>query len=315
MPESSEHKHIKEVLRKFFSEFGVAINEYPHWGFETDVFSVTLSSITLMVETIWTTSKQNFYRDLTIVVSQDAQIKVIIVNPDILVNPELVRHFEKIKVSETMKGYSIIGMLAWNRSNEKSFLKELRNQINQVLKKKGQTITQELNNLKRDIFDRKVSLASIISKCLDLSTKVDLSDRMEWLKSELYGYYGYIKEGQKQSIENFPGSPYYREVTGTTTFYFGPGKIFKHDFPLVITEPINEIEAWISGMSPSGELVIYVSPPKVIIELVKEYGLTIPEQKMPLILTRLKLEGIVDKLKVELHKFIDELSKKISTLD
>lgn len=78
MPESPEHKHIKEVLRGFFStKYGVAIEEYYDSGFETDV-SVTFSSIKMMVETIWTTTKQNFYRDLTIVLSSDAHIKIVV---------------------------------------------------------------------------------------------------------------------------------------------------------------------------------------------------------------------------------------------
>jgi len=317
MPESSEHKHIKEVLRKFFSsKFGVAIDEYPHWGFETDVFSVTFSSITIMVETIWTASKENFYRDLTIVVSQDAQVKVVIVNPKILTDPKLVRHFEKVKVSETMKGYSIIGMLAWDFSDEGSFLKKMKNQITQVLGEKGQKIAQQLETMKKDVFNKNVPSASIISKCLELHGKVDLSDKIEWLKGELYGYYGYIKEGEMHSFENLPGKPYYRRVMGTTAFYFGPGNTFEQDFPLVITQPINEIETWINGTKPGGEFVFYIPPPKFIIELAKEHGFTIdPEQKMPIVLPRLKLEGIVSNLRTELHKFLEELTQRISTLD
>ena len=127
MPESPQHKHIKKVVREFFSSsYGVAIDEYRDAGFETDVFAVTISSITLMVETIWTATPQNFYRDLTIVLSSDAQIKIVIVNPKILGNKRIVRYFERIKVSETKKGYSVIGMLGWNFSDEVSFLKELK---------------------------------------------------------------------------------------------------------------------------------------------------------------------------------------------
>jgi len=320
MSESPEHKHIKKVLRHFFSsQYGVAINEYYDSGFEIDVFSVTISSITIMVETIWTATNQNFYRDLTIVLSSNAQIKIVIVNPKILENDELVRYFERIKVSEAEKGYSVIGMLGWNFSDEDSLLKELKNEIDKILKEKEETITKKIGDLKKDIFNHNVSLASIVSKCLDLAKKVNLLDDIQWLKAELYGYYGYIKKGKKQSIEDLPGKPYYRRVFGKTTFYFprahGPGETVEKDFPLVITQPIHEIETWISGMSPSAEIVIYLPPPEFLLRIAKKYGVEDPEQKMPIILTRLKLESIVNGLRTELHKFIDKISEELTGLN
>jgi len=293
----------------------VAINEYYDYGFEIDVFSVTLSSITIMVETIWTTTKQNFYRDLTIILSSDAQIKVVIVNPKILEKSELVRYFDRIKVSDTKKGYSIIGMLGWNFSDEDSFLKRLKNQIDEVLKKKGETLTREIEDLKKCIFDVNVPLASVVSKCLDLSKKVDISDNMLWLKGELYGYYDHIKAGETHSIKEFPGKPHYRSVMGKTTFYFAPSKIVEKDFPLIIAQPIHEIETWVSGMSRSGEIVIYMPPPKFIVKLAKKYGSIDPDRKMPILLTRLKLESILNGFRIELHRFLDELSRRVSALN
>ena len=85
MPESPEHKQIKKTLRDFFSsQYGVAINEYYDTGFIIDVFSVTFSSIEIMVETIWTKTKTNFYRDLTIILSSDAKIKIVIVSNTVI---------------------------------------------------------------------------------------------------------------------------------------------------------------------------------------------------------------------------------------
>jgi len=151
MPESQDHKHIKEIIRDFFSSsYGAAIDEYSDSGFEMDVFSVTISSITIMVETIWTATKQNFYRDLTIVLSSDAQIKIVIVNPMILKKEELIRYFEKIKISETKKGYSIIGMLGWNFSDESSFLKELKVVIDKIIALKGNKITKKTPDLETE---------------------------------------------------------------------------------------------------------------------------------------------------------------------
>jgi len=317
MPESAEHKHIKKVLRQFLaSQYGVSIDEYYDSGFETDVFSVTLSSVTIMVETIWTASKQNFYRDLTIVLSSDAQIKIVVANPKIFEDADSVRYFERIKVSEAKKGYSVIGMLAWDFSDEKSFLKEMKDEIDRILKEKGKRITKEIQDIKRDIFDNDVPLSSTISKCLDISRKVDLPyDEIEWLKCELYGYYAHIKAGEhkENKLKEVPGQPYYRRVIGETTFYFpGIRETVEKDFRVIITQPVNEIESWIDGMPPSGKLVVYMPPPKYIVDFAKKHGVTYSDQKMPIILTRIKLERIVQSLKVELHKFIDRLESRIT---
>jgi len=312
MPESPEHTHIKKLLRQFFSNnYGVAVEEYYSSGFEIDVFSVTLSSVTIMVETIWTITATNFYRDLTIVLSEDAKVKIVIVNPKILENVKLVRYFERIKVSEARKGYSVIGMLGWSFSNEASFLEELKNQIDEILESKRESVEAEIERLKGDVFNKNIPLSATISKCIDLCEKVKLFENREWLRCELYGYYDYLEKGKNMinSVDCLPGKPYYRRLIGKVTFYFGPSNIFEQDFPIIIAQPINEIGSWIR-IKPGSDLLIYMPPPSDIVKLFKQYGLS-PEQKMPIMVTRLSLEGLIDRLRNELHRSLGEASKHL----
>lgn len=313
IPESAEHKHIKETVRQFFSDvYGASVVEYPSSGFEIDVFSVTVSSTAMMVETIWTPSRANFFRDLTIVLSEAAEIKIVIVNPKILENPELVRYFEKIKISETRKGYTLIGMLGWDFSDEVSFLEDLKNKIDEVLEVKKKSTLQETEDLKGLLFSKEISLASIISMCLDLSKRLGFDERTEWLTCELYGYYDYIEKGKDtvESIDSLPGSPRYRRLLGKTTFYFGPGKTFEQDVPIIISQPIGEIESWIRKRSGS-DFVIYMPIPRDFKELFRKHNID-TTQKLPIIVSRISLGRLIEMLKVEIHKFLEKLALKAS---
>lgn len=306
MPESMEHKRAKEILREFFAEnYGPAINEYLDSGFEMDVFSVLLPNLKIMVETIWSTSKQNFYRDLTIVLSSDAEIKIVVANPKILEDKDAVRYFERIKVSEATKGYSVIGMLGWNSSDESSVLKTLKNEIEQILASRKERILDEVKRLKQEIFDEGIPLPSVVSKCLDLSKRFGLKEKTEWLKCELFGYYDYIKE-KTDSYNQLPGKPSYRRIKGKTTIYFGPDNIVEQEIPLIIAQPINEIVSWTAGAAPSKELLITMPTPKFFQEIFQKSKLTAAPE-MPVVVTVLSLSQIIDRLRVALYKFIEEI--------
>ena len=99
--------------------------------YELDVLSISTNGLKLMVEIIWTPSAGNFYRDMTILYQSDAQIKVLIVNQEILSNPKLVREFQKARISERQKGYTISPMINGNRilTDENYLETEVRNEI------------------------------------------------------------------------------------------------------------------------------------------------------------------------------------------
>jgi hypothetical protein len=110
--ESTEHKKIKEIISTKLKEWiGASLQEYPSAGHELDVFAVTSNGISVYVEIIWSPSKQNFYRDLSMVQQSDANIKLVIVSPEILTDEDYQREFSKVAISERRKGIAMHGEL------------------------------------------------------------------------------------------------------------------------------------------------------------------------------------------------------------
>jgi hypothetical protein len=64
-----------------------------------------------MVEIIWTGKPLNFYKDITILLTSDSQIKLPIVNPEIIRNTTLVREFDKVRATEIEKGFIVSSMV------------------------------------------------------------------------------------------------------------------------------------------------------------------------------------------------------------
>ena len=58
-------------------------------------FAVTLSGVSLYIETVWASSRANFYRDMVIIGRSESDIKIIVVNPIILEKPEFVSFFNR----------------------------------------------------------------------------------------------------------------------------------------------------------------------------------------------------------------------------
>ena len=112
MSESNEHRKIKEIISNKLKEwFGCSIQEYPSSGHRLDVYAVTPDGISIAVEVIWSSSRANFYRDLNLVQGINADIKIVIANPNIIENDEFTRAFSKVAVEERKKGTIINGEL------------------------------------------------------------------------------------------------------------------------------------------------------------------------------------------------------------
>jgi hypothetical protein len=112
VPESSSHILLKELLVSKLKEwYGASIDEYPSSGHELDVFAVTNSGVSIYVEIIWTPSKTQFLRDMNMLQQSDANVKLVIANPEIINNEEMCREFAKIVVSQRRQGKSIHGYL------------------------------------------------------------------------------------------------------------------------------------------------------------------------------------------------------------
>ena len=84
--ETLEHKRLKELLYQKLTSWliGATKKEYLSSGHKLDVFYVSYQGISIMVEIIWTETKENFYRDLILLLDSDAKVKIVITNPKIL---------------------------------------------------------------------------------------------------------------------------------------------------------------------------------------------------------------------------------------
>ena len=95
--------------------FGAGLTEYPNSGHINDVYVVTNDGVKIFVENVWTATRTHFEKDLNILHRSDANVKLLIVNPDILGNEELTRSYEKTKMSEREKGIAISDMIDGSR--------------------------------------------------------------------------------------------------------------------------------------------------------------------------------------------------------
>lgn len=111
-PETEEHKTLKELLCNKFQEwYGPSLTEYQSTGHELDVFAVTPDGISICVEIIWSNTFTNFLRDMNLVLQSDADVKIAVVNPEILSRKKCVREFTKIAISQRRIGVNFFGEL------------------------------------------------------------------------------------------------------------------------------------------------------------------------------------------------------------
>lgn len=110
--ESEEHKKIKTLICNRLREWtGATLQEYPSSGHELDVLAMTPDGVSIYVEIIWSESLQNFYRDMSMIQSSDANIKMVIASPRILANEKFQREFQKVAISQRKLGFAMHGEL------------------------------------------------------------------------------------------------------------------------------------------------------------------------------------------------------------
>ena len=271
MGETPEHKNAKDAICKFFSEnYGTALTEYLDSGFEADVSAVLFPVRKIMVEVIWSSSRVNFYRDLNLILSSDAEIKIVVVNPEISQNDELVRYFGRIKQTEAVKGYSYIGLVPWDSSNFDSCLHVIEIELDKIIETRKGKIIDAVKQLKEDIFNKRIPLPVIVSNCLELARELGLKNDEEWLRCELHGYYGYIKN-ESMGYEDLPGKPAYRSVIGILRIAFGRASIEEADFKMFISQTINEIISWTENASPGADFILTLPTPEEYKEIFKKF--------------------------------------------
>ena len=108
--ESPQHKKLKDVIYTKLKEWtGATLQEYSSSGHELDVYAVTPTGHSIYVEIIWTSSRTNFFRDMTMVQTSDADVKAVVVSPKILANDEFKRQFEKVAISQRRLNFGMHG--------------------------------------------------------------------------------------------------------------------------------------------------------------------------------------------------------------
>lgn len=108
--ESVQHRKIKEVICQKLREWtGATLPEYQSSGHELDVFAVTSNGISICAEIIWTSTRSNFFRDMTLIQASDADVKLVIVSPKILRNDKYRRAFEKVAISQRRLNFAMYG--------------------------------------------------------------------------------------------------------------------------------------------------------------------------------------------------------------
>jgi len=111
-PESPEHFRIKEYMEARMREwFGASIDEYYDSGHELDVYAMTSSGVRFYIEVVWHPSLSHLKSDLLILERSQADIKVVIANPEIINNRTLVREYNKSVISQRNKGVQIWGIM------------------------------------------------------------------------------------------------------------------------------------------------------------------------------------------------------------
>jgi len=76
-----------------------------------DVFAVTSSGVSIYIEIIWSPSKTQFLNDINMLHQSDADVKLVIVSPEIMANSEMTREFGKVVVAQRKQGKVIWGDL------------------------------------------------------------------------------------------------------------------------------------------------------------------------------------------------------------
>jgi len=156
-PETEEHRRIKEIiLEKLKEDYGTGLTEYPHLGNVNDIYVVTSDRTVIFVENVWTSKRANFYRDLTILQRTDANVKILIVNPDILGDGKLVREYEKTRIVERKRGNAISEMIDGSKIlHDSEFVNNVFSKIVKELISEAQKPKSPVKKTPAEIFDDK----------------------------------------------------------------------------------------------------------------------------------------------------------------
>jgi hypothetical protein len=133
MGETLEHRQIKVIMEKHLNKWlhGITIKEFLNTGRRQDVFTIQYSGIQAIVEITWAKNPTHFLRDIDIIQMSHSLIKIFIVNPEILKDSKNVHYYDKIRVSEILKGYLLSPPLDGYKilNEDKKYMNEVKDVI------------------------------------------------------------------------------------------------------------------------------------------------------------------------------------------
>jgi hypothetical protein len=313
--ETAEHAKLKNLMCEKLEEwYGVSISEYASTGHELDAFSISTNGVRLMVEIIWSPSTTNFYRDMTILYQSDAQIKVLIVNEAILSKNELVREFQKARISERQKGYTVSSMINGNKilTDSEYLNNDVKSELDDLINESKISLDIAIDKLGETVLSRE-PISAIIAKCIELSKRIEVNqDYVLWLRNELYGYSDYLKN--KPDIaepDELPNNPIYRKINGEIRFSYTDEdtrqlRRERFDTSIFLHQSVSELESLIELTKNSSEFLLNVAtaafPPKV-----KDF---FGHTKVPIVCKSNDLQKCLSQLRLELHKYLNEVLAK-----
>ena len=108
LSETPQHKLLKEMICQKMKDWtGASLQEYPESGHELDVFAITADGVSIYVEIIWSDSTQNFFRDMSMIQTIDADVKLVVTNPKISCDDKRQREFKKVVIAQRKMGFAI----------------------------------------------------------------------------------------------------------------------------------------------------------------------------------------------------------------
>lgn len=310
--ETPEHKKLKEFVKSQFSKwFGPSIKEYHDSGHLLDVFTITYSGIAIMVEVIWTPTESNFWRDISLVQTSDAELKVVIAHPKIV--ERMAREFKKIVIGEGKRGSLVVPYLVdgLRLLKDKKYVDQLEETVKKLLGQLRMPLIERIASIKSTVFQLG-PIAQLISDSLEIAREMKRNEEIEWLERELYGFPEVMggKELKQVDVEKMPGNPTYRRIDGEVDFYFEAMGAFEGRFAFVIPFPASEVERWIS-LYGQDRVLINMDPPKQIVELLHKHKLRPKSERMPVVVQVLSLKRVLADLRQRIHKFLTEVENSL----
>lgn len=316
--ETNEHKMLKKILSSKLEEWlNVSLTEYHDSGHRLDVFAISTNGISIMIEIIWTATPTNFIRDLLIFLESDANIKIVIVNKQILSNDNLIKQFKKSKIKEIQQGVIVSDLIDGNKllEDENYLNQDFKNILYNLIDDYKSLSETKLDKLKERILTDE-SISSILSICIGIARKRGNKEKEEWLINELYGYtiseeFNSSQKGEQLEtvVKKLPNNPQYRILKFKMKFMSDQAQVEK-DFPLFFSKSILELEELNQYIQTSTNASLIITLPlnqfsKHNIEVFRIINPNI--SSIPLELPKNELQKFFTNLRLKIHKFIDDI--------